>query len=353
MTASEARNSLPADYQAQLRDDHLRPLWMANVSAAMRAEPGQPLRRAQPHVWSWKTVRERLLRAGELVDVEHAERRVLVLINPGHTSPDGLSADSSLFVGAQLVLPGEVTSRHRHSAGASRFVVEGSSACTIVNGERLSMEPGDLILTPPHHWHEHVNEGKEHVIWLDMLDAPISSALDAVYFEGGPRTPVSAQVPERAAYRAPGMLPFRSPKIAPQRYPMLRYRWSKVEQALAALASAGDRQHPVHLMYVNPETGASVLEAYCYSARMLRPGEEVVPTLSSASAVYHVVSGECESEIGGRTFACQQGDVIALPSQVPLRLRNRSSSRPAYLLQVDNSPLQSKLDWYREWPRAE
>ena len=23
------------------------------------------------------------------------------------------------------------------------------------------MEPGDLILTPPHHWHEHVHEGQE------------------------------------------------------------------------------------------------------------------------------------------------------------------------------------------------
>ena len=120
MPQPETRSSLPADYEAQLRDSHLRPLWLANVSAVMRAEPGQPLRRAQPHVWPWRTVRERLLKAGELVDVEQAERRVLILINPGHASPDGMSADSSLFVGAQLVLPGETTSRHRHSAAASR-----------------------------------------------------------------------------------------------------------------------------------------------------------------------------------------------------------------------------------------
>jgi gentisate 1,2-dioxygenase len=350
MIQTEARSSLPADYEAQLRHDHLRPLWLANVSAVMRAEPGQPLRRAQPHVWSWRTVRERLLKAGELVEVEQAERRVLILINPGHVSPDGVSADSSLFVGAQLVLPGETTSRHRHSAAASRFVVEGSSACTIVNGERLPMEPGDLILTPPHHWHEHVNEGSEHVIWLDMLDAPVSAPLDAVYFEGGPRTPVNEQVPERAGYRAAGLLPYRSPAVAPQRYPMLRYRWTEVQHALTALASTAGRGQAVHLMYANPETGASVLEPYCYSARLLRPGEEVVTTLSSASAVHHVVSGDGESEIGGRSFTWQQGDVIAVPSQLPVRHRDRSSTRPAYLLQVDNSPLQSKLGWYREWP---
>jgi len=118
MTESETRSTLPADYERQLRDAHLQPLWLADVSAAIRAEPGQPLRRAQPHRWSWATVRERLLKADEVVDVEHAERRVLVLINPGHRSPDRVSADSSLFVGAQLILPGESTSRLRHSAAA-------------------------------------------------------------------------------------------------------------------------------------------------------------------------------------------------------------------------------------------
>ncbi len=349
MTQPEARSTLPADYESQLRESHLRPLWMANVSAVMRAEPGQPLRRAQPHMWHWREVRERLLRAGELVDVAQAERRVLILINPGHTSPDGVSADSSLFVGAQLVLPGEVTSRHRHSAAATRFVVEGSSAVTVVNGERLAMEPGDLILTPPHHWHEHVNEGTEHVIWLDMLDAPISSHLDAVYFEGSPRTPVSEQLPERQAYRAPGLVPYRSPSATPLRYPMLRYRWADVQKALEALASSADRAQAVHLMYANPETGASVLEPYGYSARLLRPSEEVAPMLTSASAVYHVVSGQGESEVGGRTFSWEQGDVIAVPSQTKVRHRNGSASRAAYLLQVDNAPLQSKLGWYREF----
>ncbi len=114
-------------------------------------------------------------------------------------------------------------------------------------------------------------------------------------------------------------------------------------------ASAAGRSETVHLMYVNPETGASVLEAYCYSVRLLRPGEEVVPMLTSASAIFHVVSGGAESEIDGHSFTWQQGDVIAVPSQLAVRHCNRSRKRPAYLLQVDNSPLQSKLGWYREW----
>lgn len=157
-----------------------------------------------------------------------------------------------------------------NSETRSTLPVEGSSACTIVNSERLPMEPGDLILTPPHHWHEHDNEGSEHAMWLDIVAAPVSSPLDAVYFEAGPRTPLSHQP---AAARAGGLrhcrlLPYRSPTIAPQRYPKLRYRWTDMQKALTEAASAAGRGEVVHLMYVNPETGASVLEPYCYSARL-------------------------------------------------------------------------------------
>jgi gentisate 1,2-dioxygenase len=45
----------------------------------------------------------------------------------------------------------------------------------------------------------------------------------------------------------------------------------------------------------------------------------------------------------------ERGDVIAVPSQTPATHRNRSATNPAFLLQVDNSPLQHKLGWYREF----
>lgn len=34
----------------------------------------------------------------------------------------------------------------------------------------MVMERGDVILTPPWHWHDHGNEGKGPVTWLDGLD---------------------------------------------------------------------------------------------------------------------------------------------------------------------------------------
>ena len=48
-------------------------------------------------------------------------------------------------------------------------------------------------------------------------------------------------------------------------------------------------------MYANPETGATVLEPYCFSVRMLRPGEEIALKLTSASAIFHVIEGRWRS----------------------------------------------------------
>jgi gentisate 1,2-dioxygenase len=334
---------------AELQKLNLRPLWLAAVSSATKEEPGQPRRRAQPTRWKYEIARKELLRAGRTVSVEDAERRVLVLVNPGHQSPEGISADSSVFLGLQLVLPGERTSSHRHSAGACRFIVEGEHASTLVNGERLVMEPGDLILTPPHHWHEHVHEGTDPVIWLDVLDIPISSAVDAIYFEPGQRTPLHLIKDEARTYLVPGIVPFRSPQSTPSRYPLLRYCWSEIRRALIDSATRAGATEPIHVMYINPESGATALEPYCFSVRMLRPGEEVAPRLTSASTVLHVIEGRGESLVGQETMTWEKGDVIAAPSQLQLRHRNRSAKNPAFVLQIDNAPLQHKMGWYREF----
>ena len=332
-----------------LQKENLRPLWLAPVSSVTKQAPGQPLRRAVPTIWRYQGMRQRLLEMGATVPVEEAERRVFMLVNPGHRSPEGVSADSSIFLGLQLALPGEATSSHRHSAGACRFIIEGEGASTVVNGERLRMAPGDLILTPPHHWHEHVHEGTAPVIWLDVLDIPVSSAVDAIYFEPGQRTRPDRTAEEKRIYSLAGIVPYRGPAVAPQRYPLMHYRWSEIRAALTDLGAQTERTQPVHMMYVNPETGATVVEPYCFSVRMLRPGEEVSPKLTSASAIFHVIEGVGESSIADMAMSWERGDVIAAPSQTEARHRNRSTTTPAFLLQVDNAPLQHKLGWYREF----
>lgn len=79
----------------------------------------------------------------------------------------------TIYGGLQLILPGEVAPAHRHIAFALRFIIEGEQGFTAVEGQKMIMERGDVILTPSWHWHDHGNEGQGPVVWLDGLDLPL------------------------------------------------------------------------------------------------------------------------------------------------------------------------------------
>ena len=160
---------LPADYVQDMRRQNLVPLW-PSLRAVL--PPHLPARQTQPTHWAYQTIKPLLLRAGELTPIEKAERRVLVLSNPG-LGPDATMATPSIYLGLQLIQPGETAPCHKHTPSAIRFVIEGSGGFTSVQGEKLPMEKGDLILTPAGMWHEHGHEGKGPVIWLDALDLPL------------------------------------------------------------------------------------------------------------------------------------------------------------------------------------
>ena len=125
---------------------HMAPLW-ENLHALVPRSPVSPIR---PAFWDYKdTIRPHLMRAGELVSAEKAERRVLILENPGLSGQSRIT--NSLFAGLQMILPGEVAPAHRHTPSALRFIIEGHGAYTAVEGERTIMEPGDFVITK-HQW---------------------------------------------------------------------------------------------------------------------------------------------------------------------------------------------------------
>lgn len=61
--------------------------------------------------------------------------------------------------------------------------MEGSKGFTAVSGERISMEQGDVILTPSWQWHDHGHEGEGPMIWLDGLDLPLYQAIPVNFAE--------------------------------------------------------------------------------------------------------------------------------------------------------------------------
>lgn len=58
-----------------------------------------------------------------------------------------------------MINPGETAPAHRHRAFALRFIIEGEKGFTAVDGEKIYMEKGDVILTSPWTWHDHGHEG--------------------------------------------------------------------------------------------------------------------------------------------------------------------------------------------------
>ena len=87
----------------------------------------------------------------------------------------------------QMLFPGESAPVHAHSISAVRFGLAGRGARMVIDGDRVPMEPGDLILTPGWSWHGHVHPGGgEPVVWMDGLDVPFVLGLRAGFFRDDP-----------------------------------------------------------------------------------------------------------------------------------------------------------------------
>lgn len=342
-------DDLPRDYYETLKRLNTLPLWPSLRSLLPR---NRPARRTQPVMWRYADVRPQLLRAGELTPIEKAERRVLVLCNPG-LGLENMQATPSIYIGLQLILPGEKAPNHRHTPSAVRFVVEGSGGFTIVEGEKLPMEKGDLILTPSLLWHDHGHEGEGPVIWLDALDLPLVYGLEASYaIEAPPQRALRPAGYSPNRYRQGGVVPYLSLGGERAKYPLLRFPWKDVKASLAALASVTPRDEIVHVAYVNPETGRECLPTLGFSAIMLRPGEEAALTRRSASAVLHVVEGEgiaCNDDV---THRFGEADTMAIPTHADVRVANGSTKRSLTLFMVDDAPLQRALGFYEEFGRT-
>ncbi len=330
---------LPADYREALTQQNLVPLW---PSLRALLPPGQPQLRTQATHWSYEALRPLLMRAGELTPMEKAERRVLVLANPGH-GLEKMQASAAIYVGMQLLLPGEWAPAHRHTPNAARMIVEGEGAYTTVEGEKLPMSRGDLILTPTGLWHEHAHDGTAPVVWLDVLDVPVVYYLEASYHVDGPR---QATLPESAVHRSGGIVPTPFFERRHKAFPMLRYPWAQARAALEALASGEPELDAVQVAYVNPETGADVQSILGFYALMLRPGQRLVLPVRSPAAVFHLIEGAADVQVGDRRFALATADTCCAPGYTAVTLTNRSADTPAFFFVADESPLHRKLGLY-------
>jgi gentisate 1,2-dioxygenase len=324
MAFSTRDDALPVPYSQALESLCLGPLW----TALHVLLPHERVTAAVPHRWSWRDVRPLLHEAARLVPLEQAERRVLVLENPGLKGSYAIT--STLYAGLQVILPGEMAPSHQHTPAALRLVVEGEGAFTTVDGVKCVMERGDFIITPPMRWHDHGHEGATPVVWLDGLDIPLVRAFDASWVS---RT-----------------RPAQPPIVGDASE--FRWPWQTMRRALASMAATTPATRPVTLAYVTSTTGAPPLRTLGAEAHWLRAGERARSGRSTASRVFHVIEGHGYSTIGDTSLTWETGDTFVAPPWHSITHDNASDAEPACLFSFNDEPALRALGlWHEEAER--
>lgn len=340
-------------FEARLENEHTRGLWR-EVPADSPGESRGPKPMAQPYVWKWEKVSRLLEDAVSVVQIDRAsERRVLQLRNPGLSRGTTLTLNGCL----QILCPGENAPTHRHTAAAIRFIVRGNGAYTVVDGEKITMAEGDLILTPSMTWHDHGSDASTPVIWFDGLDAPFVSLLNLSFFDGykeDKQPVVKADALTTKTLGGGGLRPGWLKPKGDAELPFI-YPWSETYETLARLAALegqGDPFDGILLDYVNPVTGGPTLRTLGCQVQLLRPGEKTKAHRHTSSVVYLAFRGSGSMVVDDKRLDWSQGDTIVLPSWAWHRWENPASAE-AVLFSINDRPIVEPLGLYREQTKPE
>ncbi len=343
MKAQPKAGSFREAFHERMHANNMYGLW--ELASQMTPHP-QP--KMIPHMWPWSVTEPMIADSAEAVPVGD-ERRALQLFNPGLGGR--WATTNNLIAAVQVLLPGEVARAHRHTPTAIRFIMEGTGAYTAVDGERVYMEPGDLILTPSWSWHDHGNETKERVVWMDGLDIPLIASLEAMFFQFYKEQQVAATRPANTSkfMYGEGQLNPTWVKERSKASPLLLYSWNQTCEALNALrAQDGSPFDGIALEYRHPQTGGSVLPTMSCWVQLLRPGEHTKAHRHTGSAVYYVVKGSGATIIDGQRFDWSKGDILALPPWAIHEHGNNSGSDDAVLFSIQDAPVLNALNLFYE-----
>src|SRR3954453_14521564 len=308
--------------------------------------PPEPKSGCRPHLWRFDAIRDRMTEAGKLISAKEAERRVLILENPGMRGQSKIT--TSLYAGIQAVLPGEMAPAHRHSQSALRFVLEGKGAHTAVDGEKTMMEPGDFVITPAMTWHDHGNGSSEPMFWLDGLDIPVVQFLDASFAEGlgEDEQPITRPEGDSHARYGRNLLPIDL-KRTRKTSPVFNYPYAETRDALERMKRGGelDPCHGLKLRYTNPVTGDYAMPTIGTFIQLLPKGFSTSRYRATDATVFVPMEGRGLTRVGDTVLEWGPKDIFVVPSW---RWVTHEADDEAVLFSYSDRPIQEKLDLYRE-----
>lgn len=315
--------------EAEIKTQSLIPLW--NTGAPISAPT--PRSKQIPTVWHYADTKSLLLQAAKLVDAREAERRAVLMINPGRNeSPFTLD---TLLAAHQLILPGEKAVCHRHTPFAVRFLIEGARGYTAIAGRKMYMAPGDLIITPVWNWHDHGNDGSENVIWLDGLNIPLfkSWPIDFTEHYGeefGRDTHDSEVFPDDD-----------------ERVAQMKFSWGDMQARLDA--EPGEAAVCEYLLAGSGRSVSTTIGAY---AERVDAGKVSARRKETTNHVFQVHRGSGWTEVvnldGSRnTLRWGPGDAFAIPSWHEFR-NFADADEAVYLFFFSDKPMLTNLGFWRE-----
>lgn len=294
--------------------------WRRPAGPALWPEPRKTL---LPYVWHYADIKGVLDAAGRLVDHTQADRRNVTLTNPaeGNVYP----TVRTMVAAYQLIRPGEVALAHHHTPAALRIILEGRGTYTVVEGGRVEMRPGDVLLTPSWTWHEHsAAENADDCYWVDILDVPLVHLLEPMFFE---KHPDGLQREVRDLDESP-----------------IAFRWEESLTRLAAGTEApADGMSEREIELTGPD-GGSAMPTIALHVQQMSAGFTSAARRTTANSLFTVVEGIGRTVIDGESLEWQRGDIIAVPAWRPYQ---HVVTEDARLVRASDEPVYASLGLLR------
>jgi gentisate 1,2-dioxygenase len=312
-----AQSGTLEDLYGKLGQISIGPGW-AKATPSLWATPRKNF---APAHWKYEQARGALDAAGRLINTELAERRNLILFNPASETSYGTVR--TMVAAYQMIMPGEWARAHRHTPNALRLILDSEPGTyTEVDGVKIAMEPGDVLLTPNWSSHGHGNDSHACAYWLDFLDVPLVQLLEPMFFE-----PAEGES-EQPANKAPATTD--SPFVF------------TMSDTLKRLDAA--EPDPSSPFGTSVQLGDPAMDTIGLHMMRLAPGAKTASLQTTANNIYAIVKGTGTTIVDGDHFGWRRGDVIAAPAWRP---HCHEAAEDALMLRVTDEPVMQRLGFLR------
>jgi gentisate 1,2-dioxygenase len=293
---------------------NLTPGWLPRKKPILWPQPRPAF---APAHWDYEAARAILDAAGPLITLSLAERRNLVLRNPAPGT--NFETARTLVCAYQMILPCEIAPSHRHSSHAVRVILDGEGSYSIVNGQKIPMETGDVVLTPGGCWHGHGHHGDQPAYWFDGLDVPLTQLLEPMFYE---EHPDKYEPVERVMISSP-----------------FRFTRDAIARRLDVAMADPDGFHGRRIALASPDMPSMSLHM-----ERIDGSSATRRHRSTANRVFLVLEGNGVTDIGGHKFAWRKGDTFVAPIWTTIEHNVKDDT---LLFTLSDEPLMRFLHYYR------